>query len=247
MNENLNNYKRYEELEIKQKELYRKALPSLEKADSLDRSIESVRALLNLYDIIQNQSMSFTLKYEEVEVTLLNLAYHYFLIENDFINALSVYDEMIKYNEKEGSTFISNSSIAYAHYNKYLINIILKRYPEANESFYSFIEFCRNKDITVEVSEIFKLSTHQGIKGFEFEEIDISENPVNEGGFNFEEELVVNLYINDNDMYFERKNHLFRLLLDSDLINVIDEYSSNFNISKETIRSLLYQLNDVDF
>ena len=53
MNENLNNYKKYEELEIKQKELYRKALPSLEKADSLDRSIESVRALLNLYDILE--------------------------------------------------------------------------------------------------------------------------------------------------------------------------------------------------
>ncbi|MDC1370157.1 hypothetical protein N8301_06080 [Cyclobacteriaceae bacterium] len=68
-------------------------------------------------------------------------------------------------------------------------------------------------------------------------------NPVNEDGLNFEEELVVNLYRNDTDLYFERKNHLFRLLLNSDLISVIDEYSSNFNISKETIRTLLYELN----
>jgi len=53
MNNNLSNFKKYEELEGKQKDLYRKALPSLEKADSINRSIESVRALLNLYDILE--------------------------------------------------------------------------------------------------------------------------------------------------------------------------------------------------
>jgi tetratricopeptide (TPR) repeat protein len=53
MNNNLSNFKKYEELEGKQKELYRKALPSLEKADEFGRSIESVRSLLNLYDILE--------------------------------------------------------------------------------------------------------------------------------------------------------------------------------------------------
>jgi tetratricopeptide (TPR) repeat protein len=53
MNKNLNNFKKYDELEGKQKELYKKALPSLEKADSLDRSFDSVKSLLNLYDILE--------------------------------------------------------------------------------------------------------------------------------------------------------------------------------------------------
>ncbi|ARV16829.1 tetratricopeptide repeat protein [Polaribacter sp. SA4-12] len=53
MNENLSNFKKYTELEGKQKALYRKALPSLENADRFGRSIESVRALLNLYDILE--------------------------------------------------------------------------------------------------------------------------------------------------------------------------------------------------
>ena len=53
MNNNLSNFKKYTELEGKQKELYRKALPSLEKADKYGRSIETVRALLNLYDILE--------------------------------------------------------------------------------------------------------------------------------------------------------------------------------------------------
>jgi len=53
MNDNLSNFKKYTELEVKQKELYRKALPSLEKADEYGRSFESVKSLLNLYDILE--------------------------------------------------------------------------------------------------------------------------------------------------------------------------------------------------
>ena len=53
MNQNLNNFKKYEELEVKQKALYKKALPFLEKADSLNRTFETVKSLLNIYDILE--------------------------------------------------------------------------------------------------------------------------------------------------------------------------------------------------
>ncbi|MGK0324918.1 MAG: tetratricopeptide (TPR) repeat protein [Polaribacter sp.] len=53
MNKNLSNFKKYDELEAKQKDLYKKALPYLEKADGIKRSIETVRSLLNIYDILE--------------------------------------------------------------------------------------------------------------------------------------------------------------------------------------------------
>lgn len=53
MNKNLSNIKKYDELEIKQKELYKKALPYLEKADEIKRSEDTVRSLLNIYDILR--------------------------------------------------------------------------------------------------------------------------------------------------------------------------------------------------
>ncbi len=53
MNENLSNFKKYDELEGKQKALYGEALPFLEKADSLDRSLDTVRSLLNIYDLLE--------------------------------------------------------------------------------------------------------------------------------------------------------------------------------------------------
>ena len=53
MNENLSNFKKYDELEGKQKALYSEALPFLEKADSLGRSIDTVRSLLNIYDLLE--------------------------------------------------------------------------------------------------------------------------------------------------------------------------------------------------
>jgi tetratricopeptide (TPR) repeat protein len=53
MNKNLSNFKKYDELEAKQKDLYRKALPYLEKADGIKRTLETVRSLLNIYDILE--------------------------------------------------------------------------------------------------------------------------------------------------------------------------------------------------
>ncbi|WP_339663178.1 tetratricopeptide repeat protein [uncultured Polaribacter sp.] len=53
MNQNLSNIKKYDELEIKQKDLYRKALPYLEKADEIKRTQETVKSLLNIYDILR--------------------------------------------------------------------------------------------------------------------------------------------------------------------------------------------------
>ena len=52
MNKNLSNFKKYEELEQKQKDLYKKALPYLEKADEIKRTEDTVKSLLNIYDVL---------------------------------------------------------------------------------------------------------------------------------------------------------------------------------------------------
>jgi tetratricopeptide (TPR) repeat protein len=52
MNDNLSNFKKYDELEKKQKALYNRALPYLEKADEIKRSEDTVKSLLNIYDVI---------------------------------------------------------------------------------------------------------------------------------------------------------------------------------------------------
>lgn len=52
MNKNLSNFKKYDELEKKQKDLYRRALPYLEKADEIKRTQETVKSLTNMYDIL---------------------------------------------------------------------------------------------------------------------------------------------------------------------------------------------------
>ncbi|MCG1036519.1 tetratricopeptide repeat protein [Polaribacter sargassicola] len=62
MNQNLSNNKKYTELEAKQKEVYRKALPYLEKADSLSRSLDTVRTLLNLYDTLEMEEKADALR-----------------------------------------------------------------------------------------------------------------------------------------------------------------------------------------
>jgi tetratricopeptide (TPR) repeat protein len=55
MNKNLSNFKKYDELEKKQKELYQSALPYLEKADELGRTEDTVKSLLNIYDLTGNK------------------------------------------------------------------------------------------------------------------------------------------------------------------------------------------------
>ncbi|CAM1341696.1 tetratricopeptide repeat protein [Tenacibaculum aestuarii] len=53
MNKNLSNFKKYDELAAKQKEVYKEALPFLEKADSLNRSVDTVKTLMNLYEVLE--------------------------------------------------------------------------------------------------------------------------------------------------------------------------------------------------
>ncbi|WP_428742913.1 tetratricopeptide repeat protein [Tenacibaculum sp.] len=53
MNKNLNNFKKYDELAAKQKEVYKQALPFLEKADGLKRSVDTVKTLMNLYEVLE--------------------------------------------------------------------------------------------------------------------------------------------------------------------------------------------------
>jgi tetratricopeptide (TPR) repeat protein len=62
MNENLSNFKKYDELEKKQKALYREALPYLEKADSIKRSVDTVKSLLNIYDILRMEEKADALR-----------------------------------------------------------------------------------------------------------------------------------------------------------------------------------------
>lgn len=53
MNNNLSNFKKYDALALKQKEVYKEALPYLEKANSLNQNIESVKTLMNIYEILE--------------------------------------------------------------------------------------------------------------------------------------------------------------------------------------------------
>ncbi|MDE0536444.1 tetratricopeptide repeat protein [Tenacibaculum sp. L6] len=53
MNKNLSNFKKYDELAAKQKEVYKEAVPFLEKADSLNRSVDTVKTLMNLYEVLE--------------------------------------------------------------------------------------------------------------------------------------------------------------------------------------------------
>jgi tetratricopeptide (TPR) repeat protein len=62
MNKNLSNFDKYDELEGKQKDVYRKALPYLEKADELKRSTDTVRSLLNIYDILEMEEKADKLR-----------------------------------------------------------------------------------------------------------------------------------------------------------------------------------------
>ncbi|CAM1352896.1 tetratricopeptide repeat protein [Tenacibaculum insulae] len=55
MNNNLSNFKKYDELALQQKEVYKEALPFLEKADSLSRNIDTVKTLMNLYEVLEQE------------------------------------------------------------------------------------------------------------------------------------------------------------------------------------------------
>ncbi|MDG2194043.1 MAG: tetratricopeptide repeat protein [Polaribacter sp.] len=53
MNKNLSNFKKYDELELQQKEVYKEALPYLEKAHSLNKNLDTIRTLLNIYENLE--------------------------------------------------------------------------------------------------------------------------------------------------------------------------------------------------
>ena len=53
MNKNLSNFKKYDKLALQQKDVYKKALPFLEKADDINRSIDTVKTLMNLYEVLE--------------------------------------------------------------------------------------------------------------------------------------------------------------------------------------------------
>ncbi len=53
MNKNLSDFDKYDELLLKQKNVYKKALPLLEKADKYARSMNTVQTLMNIYSTLE--------------------------------------------------------------------------------------------------------------------------------------------------------------------------------------------------
>lgn len=62
MNKNLSNFKKYDELEVVQKALYKRALPYLERADEIERTENTVKSLLNIYDLTGNTAKAKILR-----------------------------------------------------------------------------------------------------------------------------------------------------------------------------------------
>ncbi len=53
MNQNLTNFKKYDQLALKQKAVYKEALPYLEKADNLNRNFDTVKTLMSIYEVLE--------------------------------------------------------------------------------------------------------------------------------------------------------------------------------------------------
>ena len=53
MNKNLSDFDAYDALLAKQKDVYKKALPYLEKADKHGRSLNTVQILMNIYSTLE--------------------------------------------------------------------------------------------------------------------------------------------------------------------------------------------------
>jgi tetratricopeptide (TPR) repeat protein len=62
MNNNLSNFKKYDELQAKQKALYEEVLPYLVKADNIKRSEDTVRMLLTIYDTLEKEAEADVLR-----------------------------------------------------------------------------------------------------------------------------------------------------------------------------------------
>ena len=55
MNKNLSNFKKYDELALQQKEVYKEALPYLEKANELKQDVDAVKTLMNFYEVLEDE------------------------------------------------------------------------------------------------------------------------------------------------------------------------------------------------
>ncbi|CAI8415085.1 MAG: Beta-barrel assembly-enhancing protease [Flavobacterium sp. SCGC AAA160-P02] len=60
MNENLSDFDKYDQLLLEQKEVYKEALPYLEKADKYNRTINTVQNLMNLYQTLEMEEKANT-------------------------------------------------------------------------------------------------------------------------------------------------------------------------------------------
>jgi tetratricopeptide (TPR) repeat protein len=69
MNANLSNFQKYDELEEKQRQVCRNAMPYLEKADEIKRSMDTVKTLLNIYDTLEmdEKSKEYRALYNEMK------------------------------------------------------------------------------------------------------------------------------------------------------------------------------------
>lgn len=68
MNKNLSDFDKYDELLDKQKKLYKKALPYLEKADKYNRSLNTVQILMNFYEtlLMEDKSKEYRALYQKM-------------------------------------------------------------------------------------------------------------------------------------------------------------------------------------
>lgn len=69
INKNLSNFKKYDELVSKQKSVYKEALPFLEKADSLNRSVDTVKTLMSIYELLEipNKATEYRALYKSMK------------------------------------------------------------------------------------------------------------------------------------------------------------------------------------
>ena len=69
MNKNLSDFDKYDALLVKQKNVYRKALPYLEKSDAIKTDAQTVQTLLNIYQVLEMDAKSkeYKAKYDSLK------------------------------------------------------------------------------------------------------------------------------------------------------------------------------------
>jgi len=68
MNKNLSDFDKYDKLVIKQKAVYKKALPYLEKSDTMKEDIQTVQTLLNIYQVLEmdDKAKAYKTKFDKL-------------------------------------------------------------------------------------------------------------------------------------------------------------------------------------